>query len=468
MSAIYVLFTVALTVYGQLALKWHLDRTGPMPSESLAACLFLLKATRVPARHIELCLRIPRVADVDGRSHPHGAKRGVSFHEPCVPACSPSFCTSAWRALYHDEGDWHRLHPRRSLPIVAIKMADATIPFNRPGLAGNEWRYMSETLEAMHISGDGAFTKKCQALLENELGAARVLLTTSCTAALEMTALLLNLREGDEIIVPSFAFVSTVNAYVLRGAVPVFCDIRPDTLNLNESKIEELITPRSKAIVVFIMLASAPKWNTSFALQIMLAFPSSRTMLTVCLARGVADISKLRPIGHAELSRDKKLFLWRRRRARYQRGCFVDRAEILWEKGTNRKRFFRGLVDKYSWIDVGSSFLPSDLLAAFLYAQLEARHSIQTKRGAIWHRYHNELKEWAMENNVQQPHIPRECENPYHMYYLLLPDRKQRNAFIQAMHEKGIMCVFHYLPLHLSQMGIKFGGGGHNAPSQNQ
>ena len=338
-------------------------------------------------------------------------------------------------------------------------MAGATIPFNRPGLAGNEWRYISEALEAMHISGDGAFTKKCQALLESELGAARVLLTTSCTAALEMTALLLNLREGDEIIVPSFAFVSTVNAYVLRGAVPVFCDIRPDTLNLDETKIEGLITPRTKGIVVLHYAGIGAEMEQILRIADHADIPVIEDNAHGLFGkRGGRYLGSFGPLATQSFHETKNFFCGEGGALVINEPGFVDRAEVLWEKGTNRKRFFQGLVDKYSWIDVGSSFLPSDLLAAFLYAQLEARNAIQNKRGAIWHRYDDELREWAQENNVQQPHVPKECENPYHMYYLLLPDGEQRNAFIQAMHQKGIMCVFHYLPLHLSQMGTRFGG----------
>ena len=338
-------------------------------------------------------------------------------------------------------------------------MAGTTIPFNRPGLAGNEWRYISEAFEAMHISGDGAFTKKCQALLESELGAARVLLTTSCTAALEMTALLLNLRDGDEIIVPSFAFVSTVNAYVLRGAVPVFCDIRPDTLNLDETKIEALITPRTKGIVVVHYAGIGAEME-----QILRIADNAGISVIEDNAHGLFGrrrgryLGSFAPLATQSFHETKNFFCGEGGALVINEPGFVERAEVLWEKGTNRKRFFQGLVDKYSWIDVGSSFLPSDLLAAFLYAQLEARETIQEKRRAIWHRYHNDLREWAEENRIQQPHVPEECENPYHMYYLLLPDGKQRNAFIQAMQQRGIMCVFHYLPLHLSKMGIRFGG----------
>jgi dTDP-4-amino-4,6-dideoxygalactose transaminase len=340
-----------------------------------------------------------------------------------------------------------------------------TIPFNRPGLAGNEWRYLSEALEAMHISGDGAFTKKCQGLLEEELGAARVLLTTSCTAALEMTALLLNLRPGDEVIVPSFAFVSTVNAYVLRGALPVFCDIRPDTLNLDETKIEALITPRTKGIVLVHYAGIGAEMEVILRLADNAGIPviedNAHGLFGKRNGRYLGSFGQLATQSFHET---KNFFCGEGGALVINEAMFVDRAEVLWEKGTNRKQFFQGLVDKYSWIDIGSSFLPSDLLAAFLYAQLEARQTVQSKRGAIWRRYHDELREWALENRVEQPYVPEECENPYHMYYLLLPDGEQRNAFIRAMNEMGIMCVFHYLPLHLSQMGMRFGGRAAQCP----
>jgi len=339
------------------------------------------------------------------------------------------------------------------------------IPFNRPSLSGHEWQYLSEAVGAMHISGDGTFTKRCQALLEREMGASRVLLTTSCTAALEMTALLLNLKEGDEVIVPSFTFVSTVNAYALRGAVPVFCDVRPDTLNLDERLLESLITPKTRAIVVVHYAGIGAQMD-----EILRIGESAEIPVIEDNAHGLFGRWKGRPLGSfgtfatQSFHETKNFFCGEGGALVLNKPEHVHRAEIFWEKGTNRKQFFQGLVDKYSWMDLGSSFLPSDMLAAFLYAQLESRDSIQGKRGAIWHRYHAQLSEWALANGIRQPHVPEECDNPFHMYYLLMPNGETRNRFIREMRALGVMCVFHYLPLHLSEMGRKIGRPGDACP----
>jgi dTDP-4-amino-4,6-dideoxygalactose transaminase len=338
-------------------------------------------------------------------------------------------------------------------------MTPPMIPFNKATRWGKELEYLTEAIAAGHISGDGAFTKKCHALLERELGVAKALLTTSCTHALEMSALLLDLQPGDEVIVPSFTFVSTTNAFVLRGAKIVFADIRADTLNLDEARLEALITPRTKAIV--------PVHYAGIG----------------CEMDAIMEIAKRRGVAVVE---DNAHGMFARYRGRYlgtfgalatqsfhetknftcgEGGAllvnderFVERAEILREKGTNRSLFFRGMVDKYSWVDVGSSYLPSDILGAFLYAQLEARDAVFASRGRVWNHYARELGAWAEARGVRLPVTPEHCENPFHMFYLLMRSLEERTAFIAHLKAAGVLAVFHYLPLHLSVMGRRFGG----------
>jgi dTDP-4-amino-4,6-dideoxygalactose transaminase len=333
------------------------------------------------------------------------------------------------------------------------------IPFNRPCFEGNEQVYIAQAIANGHISGDGLFTKKCHTLFEQELGVSRALLTTSCTHALEMAALLLELQPGDEIIVPSFTFVTTANAFVLHGARPIFIDIRSDTLNLDETQLESLITPHTKAIV--------PVHYAGVGCEM-------DTILEIARHHGVAVIE------------DNAHGLFGRYKGRYlgSFGClatqsfhetknftcgeggalfindpqYIERAEIIREKGTNRSLFFRGQVDKYSWVDLGSSYLPSDILAAFLYAQVEARGQIQIRRQRVWEYYYQHLQSWAQSLNAQLPFVPTHCEQPYHMFYLLMPSLEQRQALIAHLKAYNILSVFHYLPLHLSEMGRRFGG----------
>ena len=333
------------------------------------------------------------------------------------------------------------------------------IPFNRPLATGEEFVYIKEAVDLAHISGDGSFTKKCQALLENELGVPKVLLTTSCTHALEMAAILLDIQPGDEVIVPSFTFVSTVNAFVLRGAQPVFIDIRPDTLNLDESQLECLITPRTRAIVVVHYAGVACEMDAIIAIAQKYQIPvvednahglfgkyKGKYLGTFgCLATQSFHETKNISCGEggALLIYDPEL---------------VERAEIIREKGTDRSRFFRGQVDKYSWVDIGSSYLPSDILAAFLYAQLENRGRIQAQRKKIWDYYHQELLFWARDKGIQCPTVPDYCEQPYHMFYLLLNSLEERQALIAHLKDHEIYAVFHYMPLHISEMGKHFDG----------
>ena len=333
------------------------------------------------------------------------------------------------------------------------------IPFNKPTFSGKETEYMQQAIQSNHLSGDGQFTKKSHVLLEQALGVPKVLLTTSCTHALEMSALLLDLKEGDEVIVPSFTFVSTINAFVLRGAKPVFADIRPDTLNLDESRLEALITPRTRAIVVVHYAGVGCEMDVIMEIAARHHLPViednahglfgkyKRKYLGTFGALATQSFHETKNFtsgeGGALLINDVK---------------FIEDAEILREKGTDRSRFFRGQVDKYTWVSVGSSYLPSELLAAFLFAQLEVRERIQSSRQRIWETYYKELGTWAEENNVHMPFVPAHCEQTYHMFYMLFPNLEKRQAAIAHLKERGVQAVFHYLPLHLSPMGEKYGG----------
>jgi len=338
-------------------------------------------------------------------------------------------------------------------------MSRYKIPFNKPCLCGKELRYISEAIEYGHISGDGLFTKKCQALLEQLLGVPKVLLTTSCTHALEIAALLLDIQPGDEVIVPSFTFVSTVNAFVLYGARPVFCDIRSDTLNLDEALLERLITSHTKAIVPVHYAGVGCEMDAIMEIADRYGIPvvednahglfgkyKDRYLGTFgCMATQSFHETKNFTCGEggALLINDSK---------------YIDRAEIIREKGTDRSRFFRGEVDKYTWVDVGSSYLPSDILAAFLYAQLECQEQIQAKRRRIWEYYADHLGDWARVHEVRLPFVPSYCEQSYHMFYLIMPNLDARTKLISHLKERGILSVFHYLPLHLSPMGQRLGG----------
>ena len=338
-------------------------------------------------------------------------------------------------------------------------MNETHIAFNRPVIVGREMEYMSEAIANAHISGDGPFTKKVHALLEQTLGLPKALLTTSCTHALEMTAILLDIKDGDEVIIPDFTFVSTVNAFVLRGARPVFLDIRPDTLNLDESKLEAAITPRTKAIVPVHYAGVGCEMDT-----IMEVAQRYNVAVVEDNAHGLFGKYKGRFLGTfgmmaSQSFHETKNFTCGEGGALLINNPeLIERAEIIREKGTNRARFFRGQVDKYTWVDMGSSYLPSDILAAFLYGQLEQRESIQSHRKALWETYHLALWDWAHKNGVQLPTVPDYTEQPYHMFYMLLPNLDLRQKFIQYLRDLGIYSVFHYLPLHLSDMGQDFGG----------
>lgn len=338
--------------------------------------------------------------------------------------------------------------------MAAPQQKRTAIPFNRPFVAGNEYAYIQEAINNGHISGDGPFTKRCQSLLQEIVACERVLLTTSCTDALEMSALLLDIKPGDEVIVPSFTFVSTVNAFVLRGAIPRFIDIRPDTLNLDENQIEKLITPATKVIVPVHYAGIGCEMDTimEIALQTGIAVVEDNAQGLLGRYKG-KNLGTFGALAALSFHETKNISCGEGGALLINDSTYIDRAEILREKGTNRSRFFRGQVDKYSWVDVGSSFLPSDLLAAFLCAQLEAYQTIQSLRRDIWSFYQSHLANWCEANGVRLPIVPSNCEQPYHMFYLLMPSETLRDAFLAHLRESHVLGVFHYLPLHLSEMG---------------
>lgn len=332
------------------------------------------------------------------------------------------------------------------------------IPFNKPFLTGNELEYISQAHAKGQLSGDGVFTDKCHAWLENEIGSDTALLTHSCTGALEMAAILAGIGSGDEVIMPSYTFVSTANAFVLRGAKPVFVDIRPDTLNLDETLIEQAISDKTKAIVPVHYAGVGCEMDTIMDI-------AKRHDLRVIedAAQGVESTYKGRSLGSigdlATLSfhETKNIISGEGGALLVNSPELSERAEIIREKGTNRKLFFRGQVDKYTWVDFGSSYLPSELIAAFLWAQMEEAKNITRRRLKIWNRYHSAFAELEKKGCIRRPAIPSECQHNAHMYYFLLPDLDTRTTFIKKLAEHEIISVFHYVPLHNSPMGKKVG-----------
>jgi len=337
--------------------------------------------------------------------------------------------------------------------------SSTSIPFNRSSLEGRELEYIFQTITIGQIAGDQTFSKKCHRMLEETLGVKKALVTTSCTHALEMSAMLLGIQPGDEVIVPSFTFVSTPNAFVLHGAKPVFCDVRPDTLNLDESKLEALITPRTKAIVPVHYAGVGCEMDAinEIAKRHGLAVieDNAHGLFGKYRGRWLGTIGGLATQSFHET---KNITCGEGGALLINDERYMERAEIIREKGTNRARFFRGQIDKYSWCDVGSSYVMSDVLAAFLFAQLDVWPFIQVKRQTLWMRYHHELRDWCQANGVRQPIIPSHCEQAYHMYYLLLPSLDARTRLIAHLKSLGILAVFHYLPLHLSEYAKQWGG----------
>ena len=332
------------------------------------------------------------------------------------------------------------------------------IPFNRPAQLGNEFKYMSQAIQNGHASGNGPFTKQCEAMLEKMLEVPKVLLTTSCTHALEMAALLLGFRPGDQVIVPSFTFVSTANAFVLHGARPVFVDIHPDTLNLDERLVEAAITEHTRAIVPVHYAGVGCRMDV-------LADIAQRHSLPIVEDNAHGLFGRFRgqylgtfgALATQSFHETKNFTCGEGGALLINEPEMIERAEILREKGTDRSRFFRHQVDKYTWVDVGSSYVLSDILAAYLLAQLECREQVMQARAKVFRRYAKALTELEAEGKLRLPIVPEDCEQAHHMFYLLLPSLEQRNALIQHLKSQDILAVFHYVPLHLSPMGLGFG-----------
>ena len=342
----------------------------------------------------------------------------------------------------------------KTFEVIVIR-----IPFNRPFATGDELEYVRTAIATPKFSGDGPFTAECHRLLERSLGVQKALLTTSCTHALEMAALLLNLGPGDEVIVPAFTFPSALNAFVLRGARPVFVDVRSDTLNIDETQIDQHITERTKAIFLVHYAGVGCEMDTIIPIArrhaIAVVEDNAHGLYGKYRGRYLGTFGELATLSFHET---KNFSCGEGGALLINDAQFNERAEILREKGTDRSRFFRGEVDKYTWVDIGSSYLPSDLLAAFLRAQLEHRDQIQSRRRQIWEAYSRELASWAEANGVRLAIVPPECEQTYHMFYVIMPSFETRQALISHLAGLGILAVFHYLPLHLSPMGARFGG----------
>jgi len=334
------------------------------------------------------------------------------------------------------------------------------VTFNRSALIGRELEYIQNAVLSGQIAGDQTYSKKCEKLMEETIACSRALVTTSCTHALEMAALLLDIREGDEVIVPAFTFVSTPNAFVLRGAKPVFCDVRADTLNMNETKLEALITRRTKAIVPVHYAGVGCEMDTILEIANRHGIPvvedNAHGLFGKYKGRWLGTIGALATQSFHET---KNITCGEGGALIVNDWQYRQRAEILREKGTNRARFFRGEVDKYSWVDQGSSYVMSDVLAAFLFGQLEQWNLVQEKRRSVWQRYDSELQDWSRTRGINRPFVPEHCEQAWHMYYLILPTAADRDRFIAHLAGHGIKAVFHYLPLHLSEFAAQWGGG---------
>ena len=333
-----------------------------------------------------------------------------------------------------------------------------TVPFKKPFLTGREFRYIEEAIQSGSLAGDGPFTKKCQAWLERSTGAVKALLTHSCTAALEMSALLIDVGHGDEVILPSYTFVSTANAFVLRGATPVFVDVRPDTLNLDETLIEAAITPRTRAICVVHYAGVAcemdPIMNIARARRLAVIEDDAQGLGAEYRGRPLGALGTLGAISFHET---KNIMAGEGGALLVNEPAYAERAEVLWQKGTNRNAFFRGEVDKYSWVDVGSSFLPSELAAAFLWAQIEQADAITTRHLDLWHRYHAAFERLEAKGVLRRPVVPPHCKHNAHMYYVLTESLEARMRVIARLKARGIHAVFHYVPLHSAPAGRKFG-----------
>jgi len=339
------------------------------------------------------------------------------------------------------------------------------IPFNRPHLTGNELRYIEQAHKNGVLAGNGVFTQKCQAWIEWNMDVKKALLTHSCTAALEMAAILADIQPGDEIIMPSYTFVSTANAFVLRGGIPVFVDIRPDTLNIDEKLIEAAITPRTKAIV------PVHYAGVGCEMDIIMAIARRHKLLVIedaahCV-KATYKGKELGSVGHLgalSFHETKNIICGEGGALLINDKRFVDRAEIIWQKGTNRKAFQQRKVDKYTWVDIGSSFLPGEITAAFLLAQMQDARRITRKRLDSWQNYHELLEPLEKAGKIRRPILPKGCEHNAHIYYILLNSLQQRKKVLKKLEKNGVNAVFHYVPLHTSPMGKKYGSLSGQAP----
>jgi dTDP-4-amino-4,6-dideoxygalactose transaminase len=342
--------------------------------------------------------------------------------------------------------------------VTARESNSVKVPFNRPHMTGRELAYIAEAHQNHMLAGDGPFTAKCSAWLEARTGARKVLLTHSCTGALEMAAILADIRPGDEVIMPSFTFVSTANAFVLRGGVPVFVDIRPDTLNIDESRIEAAITPRTRAVVAVHYAGVGCEMDQILDIArrhgLLVIEDAAQGLLSERRGRSLGGIGNLGTVSFHETKNvisgeGGALFVNDER--------FIERAQIVREKGTNRASFFRGEVDKYTWVDIGSSYLPGEIIAAFLWAQLEEADSITARRVELWERYHARLEACEKSGRIRRPVVPSGCCHNAHMYYVLLPRHEDRTRLMARLRARDIGAVFHYVPLHSSPAGRRFG-----------
>jgi dTDP-4-amino-4,6-dideoxygalactose transaminase len=332
------------------------------------------------------------------------------------------------------------------------------IPFNKPFMTGRELRFIEEAHSNGVLAGDGPFTKRCNQWLQDKTGSPKALLTHSCTGALEMAAILAGIGPGDEVIMPSYTFVSTANAFVLRGGVPVFVDIRPDTLNIDESKIEAAITNRTRAIVPVHYAGVSCEMDSIMDIaqrnNLLVIEDAAQGLMSSYKGRALGSIGHLAAISFHEtkniISGEGGALLVNDER-------FAERAEIIREKGTNRSQFFKGQIDKYTWVDIGSSYLPSEIIAAFLWAQMEEAHEITQMRLALWERYHDALRPFEVAGALSRPIIPVDCDHNAHMYYILVESLPQRTGLISKFAKHGVNAVFHYVPLHSSPAGIKYG-----------
>ena len=332
------------------------------------------------------------------------------------------------------------------------------IPFNKPPLTGNEEQYVLESMKSSKISGDGEFTKKCHLWFEEKLNCKKALLTTSCTHALEMAAILLDIKDGDEVIMPSYTFVSTANAFVLRGAKIVFVDIRPDTMNMDESKIEQAITDKTKAIVPVHYAGVACEMDTIMDIahrhKLFVVEDAAQGMMSTYKGKALGTIGHIGTFSFHETKNytsagEGGLLIINDEK-------FIQRAEIIREKGTNRSLFFRGMVDKYSWVDLGSSYLMNDMSAAYLWGQLEKADEINKNRLNSWSVYYNGLKDLEEKGFIELPTIPNDCIHNAHMFYIKVKDLETRTKLLEYLKENDILSVFHYIPLHSSPAGLKF------------